>query len=179
MNTEFPILETERFLLRQFTEPDLENVYKGLSDPKVTRYYGVSFSSLEDTRSQIEWFRNLEHTNTGIWWAICSKSDDSFLGGIGYNNHEKDHRKAEIGFWLLHEYWKQGVISEVFSTICQYGFDKMKLHRIEGYVETGNANSKMVLVKQGFEKEGTMKDCEMKDSQFISLEIYALINPIN
>ncbi len=60
MNHDFPRIETERFILRQFTENDLENAYKGLSHPEVIAYYGVSFDSLEATKEQIDWFRDLE-----------------------------------------------------------------------------------------------------------------------
>ena len=41
----FPTIKTSRFRLRQFTDADLENVFKGLSHPEVIKYYGVSFNS--------------------------------------------------------------------------------------------------------------------------------------
>ena len=51
--TEFPILKTERLLLRQFADTDLENVFKGLSHPKVIKYYGVNYQTLEATKEQM------------------------------------------------------------------------------------------------------------------------------
>ena len=50
--TEFPILKTERLLLRQFVDTELENVFKGLSHPEIIRYYGVSYKTLEATKEQ-------------------------------------------------------------------------------------------------------------------------------
>ena len=50
--TEFPILKTERLLLRQFVDTDLENVFKGLSHPEIIKYYGVSYQTLEATKAQ-------------------------------------------------------------------------------------------------------------------------------
>jgi len=50
----------------------------------------------------------------------------------------------------------------------------MELHRIYAYVETENQNSKNVLSKLGFAYEGTMKECEMKNGEWIDLEIYAV-----
>ena len=56
---DFPIIKTERLLLRQFIASDLENVYKGLSDPEIIKYYGVSYKTLEDTKAQMQFFCRL------------------------------------------------------------------------------------------------------------------------
>jgi [ribosomal protein S5]-alanine N-acetyltransferase len=69
---EFPIIKTERLLLRQFIESDTENVFKGLSHPDVVKYYGVSYNTLENTKYQMKFFNDLEENETGIWWAVCS-----------------------------------------------------------------------------------------------------------
>ncbi len=59
MKKDFPVIETDRFTLRQFTDDDLENVFAGLSHPEVTQYYGVRFDSLEATKEQMDWFKDL------------------------------------------------------------------------------------------------------------------------
>ncbi len=176
MNNKFPTLETERFILRQFTDNDLENVYKGLSHPDVIRYYGISFDNLEAAKTQITWFNDLEKNETGIWWAVCSKDTNEFCGAGGINDIDKANKKAEIGFWLLPEYWGKGIMKEIMPQICKYGFEKSGLHRIEGFVDSENKNCKYGLAKLDFKYEGTMKDCEFKDGKFISLDIYAIIN---
>lgn len=172
----FPILKTERCLLRQFNENDLENIFKGLSHPDIIKYYGVNYTTLEATKAQLEFFADLEKNETGIWWAICSLDNTEFYGAGGFNNLSKEHKKAEIGFWLLTEYWSKGLMTEVMPVICDYGFNNLCLHRIEGFVENDNLLCKKAMNKLHFELEGTMKDCEVKNGKFISLDIYALIN---
>lgn len=175
MTTEFPIIKTERLLLRQFKENDLQNVFKGLSNPDIIKYYGISFDSLEATKEQIDWFAQLEKSETGIWWAICSLDNKTFYGAGGLNSLNKEHKKAEIGFWLLTDFWGQGIMTEVMPIICNYGFNNLGLHRIEGFVDSDNINCKKAMSKLNFQYEGTMRDCEMKDNKFISLDIYAII----
>ena len=170
---DFPIIKTERLLLRQFIASDLENVYKGLSDPEIIKYYGVSYKTLEDTKAQMQFFVDLEKEGTGIWWAVCSLDNKTFYGAGGLNSLNKVHKKAEIGFWLLTEFWGQGIMTEVMPIICNYGFDNLELHRIEGLVETDNLTCKKAMKKLDFKLEGTMKDCEVKNGKFISLDIYA------
>lgn len=177
---EFPILKTQRFLLRQFVESDLENVYKGLSDPEIIKYYGVSYKTLEETKEQMEFFSNLEKEGTGIWWAVCSLDHKTFYGAGGLNSLSKEHKKAEIGFWLFKEFWGQGIMTEVLPVICNYGFEKLALHRIEGFVESDNLNCKNAMKKLDFKHEGTMIDCEIKNGKFISLDIFAkILNNLN
>lgn len=179
MMTEFPEIKTNRLLLRRFTENDLENVFKGLSHPDVIRYYGISFSTLEDTKEQMNWFATLEKEHTGIWWAVCSDDNKTFFGAGGLNSVSEKHRKAEIGFWLLPSFWYMGIMTEAMPLICDYGFEVIQLHRIEAFVETENIPCKKAMVKLGFRHEGTMTDCEIKDGRYISWDIYAKFKDYN
>lgn len=176
---EHPKIRTERLLLRQFDESDLENVFKGLSHPDVIKHYGVSFASLEATREQMTWFADLLKNGMGVWFAVCSADNGTFYGAGGLNGISLVHRKAEVGFWLLPEFWGQGIMKEAMPLICDFGFGKLGLHRIEGFVETENVNCKRAMAKLDFQHEGTMKDCEVKNGKFISLDIYAKIEPDN
>ena len=134
----FPTIKTKRLLLRQFVESDLENVFSGLSDPDIIKYYGVSFKTLEETKEQMKFFADLEKNETGVWWAVCSLNNKAFYGAGGLNSLSKEHKKAEIGFWLLIDFWGQGIMTETMPLICKYGFDNLGLHRIEGFVDTDN-----------------------------------------
>jgi ribosomal-protein-alanine N-acetyltransferase len=169
------IITTERLLLRNFFYNDIENVFKGLSNPETIKYYGISFDSLEATIEQMNWFVDLEKNETGMWFAIFSLDNKTFYGAGGLSSLSKEHRKAEIGFWLLPEFWGQGIMKEAMPIICNFGFEELGLHRIEGFVESENTNCKNAMAKIDFQYEGTMKDCEIKNEKFISLDIYSKI----
>ncbi len=175
MKKTFPQLQTNRLILSQFTANDIENVYKGLSHPDVIKYYGVSFKTLEETKEQMQWFADLEKNETGIWWAIRSKDNQEFLGAGGLNDLSKKHKKAEIGFWLLPNFWGKGIMKEDMNSILDYAFNTLNLHRIEGFVESNNQNCKNALKKVAFQYEGTMKDYKIKNGKYISIDIFAKI----
>ena len=170
---EYSEVKTKRLLLRSFNVDDLENIFKGLSHPDVIKYYGVSYQTLKSASEQMLFFENLKTTRTGKWWAICSLDNNIFFGAAGLNNASTQHRKGEIGFWLLKDFWGQGIISETIPLVCKYGYENLGLHRIEAFVESENINSKKALANSNFKYEGTMEDCEIKNGQFISLEIFA------
>jgi ribosomal-protein-alanine N-acetyltransferase len=176
MNNTFPVLESDRLILRQFIDSDLESVFLGLSNPEIIKYYGISFETLEATKEQMTWFSELEKNQRGIWWAVCLKEDGQFLGAGGLNDLSKKDEKAEIGFWLLTENWGKGYMSEAMPIILDYAFNSIGLHRIEGLVYSQNANCKRAIEKLEFILEGTMRDCEIKDGNYVSLDIYSKIS---
>jgi len=169
MTNKFPILTTDRILLREIIGLDLENIYNGLSHPDVIKYYGVSFDSLEATKEQMTWFADKKQ----MWWAICSLDNQTFYGAGGLNDIDKKEGKAEIGLWLLPDFWGKGIMKEALPLITDYGFEQIKLSRIEGFVETDNSNCKNAMSKLDFVNEGTMKDCEIKNGKSISIDVYA------
>jgi len=166
---EISTIKTNRLLLREITDFDLENIYNGLSNPEVIKYYGISFNSLEATKEQMTWFADSKQ----FWWAICSIDNETFYGAGGLNDLSKEHKKAEIGLWLLPDFWGNGIMREVMPLICNYGFEKLGIHRIEGFVESENKNCKKAMEKFDFQHEGLMKDCEIKNGKFISVDIYS------
>lgn len=176
MKNTFPVLESDRIILRQFIDSDLESVFSGLSNPEIIKYYGISFETLEATKEQMTWFADLERNEKGIWWAVCSKEDGRFLGAGGLNDLNKKDKKAELGFWLLPENWGKGYMSEAMPLIFDHAFNSIGLHRIEGFVYSKNANCKKALSKLDFTYEGTMRDCEIKDGNYVSMDIYSKIS---
>lgn len=166
---------TERLRLRQIRDTDIDAVYKGLSDPNVIRYYGISFTTLEDTRQQMKWYADLEHTNKGKWWAVCKKNTKKFIGAGGLNDWDPKNKKAEIGFWLLPEYWGQGYMKEGVEAICDKGFSMTDVNRIEAYVEGDNTNCIVALSRLAFQKEGVLRQYEKKKDQFIDICVYSLL----
>lgn len=172
----FPLLNTDRLLLRQIEKEDIQYIFEGLSHPEVIRYYGVSYTSIESTKEQMNWYSNLEKSKTGIWWAISSKDTKNFYGAIGFYGIRKEHKKAEFGYWLLPEFWGMGYLRESGLKALAYGFDTLGFHRVEAFVETENLASAKTLEKLGFQFEGRMRDSEIKNEKYITVDIFAKIN---
>ncbi len=167
------MITTNRLHIRKIENSDIHNVFKGLSHPDVIKYYGVSYMTLEATQEQMDWYADLEKNGTGQWFAVCDKDTGLFLGAGGFNDRDVINRKAEIGFWLLPEHWGKGYMKEAMHEIFEYGFQELNLHRIEGFVDSENVKCKKAVAKVGFKYEGTMVDCEVKNGEFLSTDIYA------
>ena len=166
---------SNRFILREIRSEDIHYIHKGLSNPAVTQFYDVHFSTLKDTELQMEWYANLKETGTGIWWLIFDIQTGVFVGAGGYNSLEKTHQKAELSFWLLPEFWGKGIMGEVMPIMINYGFEDLSLNRLEAYVVKGNLKCKSALSKLNFIYEGTMRECELKDDHYISVDFYSML----
>lgn len=171
----FPELTTERFFLQQIMSDDLPFVFEGLSHPDVIRFYGVRYHSLEAAQAQMYWYKKLWTDGAGVAWKIIDKQSGEKVGDIAVYSYNEVHNKAEIGFWVLPQFWNKGIITETLKPVIRYWQKERGLHRLEAFVEEGNDASNRVLEKAGFIYEGTMRDCEIKDGKYISLHIYALL----
>jgi ribosomal-protein-alanine N-acetyltransferase len=168
-----PQFTTDRFLVRAIKPSDIHFIHKGLSNPRVVRYYGTSYSTVEDTKIQMDWYEQIVRESTGQWFAIMSLDDKTFYGAAGFCNWHKRYQRAEIGIWLLPDYWRRGIMREVFPPLCTWGYNAMNLFRIEATVEGGNENCIRAIERVYFTHEGTMRAAEIKHGNYIDLRIYS------
>lgn len=171
----FPQLDTERFILGPVEESDAPYLFEGLSDPIAVPYYGIYFTSLDDTKAQLQWYAKNWKEGTGIHWKISSKEEGDFIGVISVYNYKPEHNKAELGYWILPRFWRQGIATEVIAPVVRFWQRERGLHRLEAFIEEGNEASVRLLRKSGFSFEGTMRDCEIKFGKYISLLIFSCI----
>lgn len=172
----FSTLATRRLQLREIVQSDIHGIFRGLSHPQVIRYYGVSYATLEATQEQMDWYREQLLERTGIWWGICRPdAPHELLGACGYNDWERDHRRAELGYWLLPQHWRNGIMRESLEAVIAYGFAAMDLHRIEAVVDTDNGASSGLLRRLGFTHEGVRRECELHNGRYLSLDCFGLL----
>lgn len=80
---------------------------------------------------------------------------DKIIGAIGLNNIVRGaFQSAFLGYKLDADYCGRGYMTQAVSLVVSYGFETLKLHRIEGNVMPRNLASIRVLEKNGFCKEG-------------------------
>ena len=175
MSTEFPELITQRFLLTRVLTDDQQFLFEGLSDPVAMPYNGVYYQTFEETKAQLEWYDKNYQSGTGVHWKIADKISKEKIGVISFYYYKPEHKKAEVGFWLLKQFWNKGITSEALKAVIDYCQKEKGLHRLEAFVEEENTASARVLEKNGFVLEGTMRDAEIKFGRYISLKIYGLL----
>ncbi|MBD9656459.1 GNAT family N-acetyltransferase [Pseudomonas sp. PDM12] len=170
----FPEFSFADCKLRCIRADDIEQVYAGLSDPRVIAHYGVSYSSLAATREQMLWYAQLLADEAGIWWALAD-NDDVLIGACGFNDWHHEYRRIEMGYWLLPDYWRRGLLQQALPCILRHALQAMGVHRIHLDIEPENVASWRLAEKLGFSREGTLRDVEYKDGRYLSLHQYSLL----
>ena len=173
----FPILETDRLILRQVTQDDANSLLKYLSDKDVMKYVGLEpFKSIDDALDEISWYKSILEKRTGIRWGITLKDQGEVIGSCGFLNVVSQHYRSEIGVELSREHWGKGIASEAFEAVIRYGFEQMNLQRIEALIEPPNIPSQKLAERQGFIREGLLRSYEYTCGKFDDLYMYSLLN---
>lgn len=175
--TPFPILETERLVLRRVNENDANEIFALRSNPETMKYIPRPLvKSTDDALEHIAMIDAKIESNEGINWAITYKDNPKLIGIIGHYRIKPEHFRAEVGYMLLPEYHGKGIISEAIKEVVNYGFNEMKLHSIEAIIDPENFGSARVLEKNNFVKEAHLKENEFYEGRFLDTVIYSILN---
>lgn len=176
--SDFPILTTERLLLRPFQLADSAALFDILHKESVMRYFGMyPFKDMGEAVQLIERFRIGYIEGRSIRWAITDRYTGNLLGSCGFQNLNLPSRRAELGYDLDDLYWHKGYMSEALNCIIGYGFDYLNFQRIEALVYPENTPSSRVLLKMGFQYEGLLRQYAFFREVYQDLELYGLLNP--
>ena len=174
----FPILTTTRLLLRKMDITDAEQLLELRSDEKVMKYIGKKpMETIEEAKDFITMINDNINNNSGINWAMTLKEEPGkLIGVIGLWRIIKEHYRAEIGYMLLPEFWRKGIIKEAILAVIDYGFNEMKLHSIQGNINAANVASAKTLESTGFVREAFFKEDFFNEGKFEDTAIYSILN---
>ncbi|MGF7118705.1 GNAT family N-acetyltransferase [Methanobacterium oryzae] len=172
----FPELNTKRLILRELRIDDAKTLFKYWSDNEVTKYLNMeSFVTMQQTFRMIRVLINLFKHKEGIRWAIVRKEDNVIIGTCGFNSWIPKGSRGEIGYELGRIYWGNGYATESLKEILRYGFEEIKLNRIEAFTVPKAHKSIKLLKKLGFKKEGTLREYGYWNNQYQDENIYSLL----
>lgn len=173
----YPVLETERLILRQLNSHDAEDLFEYFSQDQVMEYYDLeTFKTLEDSQNIIKYFNNEFEKGKGFRWALELKSEKKVIGTCGYHNWFPEHFRAEIGYELNPKFWRNSYMKEAILPILIYGFESMRLHRIDAFTDPANIASEKLLHSLKFKDEGILRDYFFEKGKFVDAKIFGLIN---
>ncbi|MEI4803481.1 GNAT family N-acetyltransferase [Bacillus sp. NPDC077411] len=172
----FPILKTERLILRELIEDDAQGILNCFSNEDVLRYYGQNpLTDLEQVENIIRNFSNNYKEKRGIKWGIQIKETEGIIGTIGFHDWSFEHKRAEIAYALLPEHWGKGYAAEAVLKVISYGFHELHLTRIGAVVFTENKASNVLLTKLGFQKEGVLRNYIYQNNVAYDTNVYSLL----
>ena len=177
--TPFPVLTTERLVLRRMNADDAPEMFFLRSDAGVLKYIDREpAKSVEDAAAFIEMVNKGVDANESIFWAITHKDNPKLIGNICVWNVQKDHYRAELGYVLHPDFQGKGIMAEAMQAVLHYCFHTMKLHSVEANVNPANKASVRVLERAEFVREAYFRENYYFNGQFIDSAVYSLLTPV-
>lgn len=170
------ILETSRLRLKELT-PELWNyILTTLPDEEITTTLGlykpgqVAMEKEKCAGGMTTHFISFKN------YLMTDKSTGAVIGKIGYHTWQPKHLRAEIGYGIdIEEYKNKGYMSEAMKAVLQDGFEYMGLNRVEAMIGPDNVASNSLVKKFGFVNEGLMREHYNKDGTLVDSFCYSLL----
>lgn len=144
-------IETERLILRRWTDEDAESLFEYAKNPNVGPIAGwPPHRSLEESKIVIA-----NVLNGAECYAICEKCNNIAIGAVelklnGHSDMTEKDDECELGYWLGEPFWGRGYMPEAAEALLKRAFEELNMTTVWcGYYE-GNQKSKRAQEKLGF-----------------------------
>jgi RimJ/RimL family protein N-acetyltransferase len=154
--TEIEML-TESIKLRLIEFSDLDSIHKLHSLPETDKYNALGIpNNIEETKSIVEpWIAENKMNNIKNYtFVIEHKENKEFIGLFGLKLGNPKYKRGEVWYKIHSDNWKKGYATEALKKVIEFGFETLKLHRIEAGCAVNNVGSIKVLEKAGMIREG-------------------------
>lgn len=169
MNT--PILETERLILRKFTEDDLDALYEIYSDRDVNKF--LPWFPLENEGEVKSLFEEkyaaVYSEPQGYAYAICLKSDNYPIGYIKVDISDS----YDLGYGLRKEFWHKGIVSEAAQALVEQ-LKKDGIPYITATHDINNPRSGSVMKRIGMEYKYSYEELWQPKNFLVTFRMYQL-----
>jgi len=150
----FPILYTERLILRQITADDIQSLVKYANNKNISNYVLNIPHPYEEHHAVYrlsyvyQGFKNKTHYAFGI----INREPQEFIGEVSL--HLDSNNTAQLAYWVAEPYWNKGIASEAAGALLDFGKSQLPLSRIYAEFEETNTASERVLMRNNMKKKG-------------------------
>lgn len=162
---------------------------RALTPADTTELYSLTKANQEHLKQWFAWANDIQSPTQTLDFIRESQrkqlANKAFDAGIYYDNrlcgvigmHEIkwQNRLVEIGYWLAEAYTGKGIMTQAVKAFCAYGFDTLRLNRIELICAAHNTKSQAIAKRLGFRNEGTSFDGMLLNGQFYDEYRFALL----
>ena len=150
-------LETERLILRKYSERDLPEYFKLLSN-KQNMYYldDITVNTLEEARESLKNTIKINETGKARRFCIILKENNKLIGGIGYEvaaDTPLGKIADPMGWFIMPEFQNKGYVTEAATKVLEFAFSQDNCFRIATGCYADNKPTQKVMAKVGFKRE--------------------------
>lgn len=163
--------QDEVITLKKFTVADIDDFMEWATDDEVTKFMmWDSYTSRVDVE---DFFKNVVERHS--WFkGICLGK--KVIGSMTLDKGKGvEACKAELGYVMARKYWGNGFATQAVGLAIRKGFEDLEVERIEAFVDPDNVGSQRVLEKNGFVKEGLLRNWVVQKGVIKDRLVYAVL----
>lgn len=165
----------DKLLIKKITKEHTPLIVKWRNNPNVQKNFIFQETFTEEMHNR--WLKNKVETGEVAQFIIYIKEDDIPIGSVYLRDIDKNNQKAEFGIFIGEDIARgKGYGTEAARLMCQYGFEKLGLHKIMLRVFAFNQPAIKAYEKAGFVQEAYLKDEEKIDNEFFDIIFMAMFN---
>ena len=109
-------------------------------------------------------------------FAVFDVASGQLLGSAGLSQHDRLHRRANLGYWVRQSRQREGVATIAVRHVAQFGFQNVGLQRIEIVVLPRNQASRATAEKSGARFEGIARQRLLTSGEAQDAAVYGLVS---
>jgi ribosomal-protein-alanine N-acetyltransferase len=176
VNFEPILVETKRLKMTGFLPQDIRFLFENIGKDEIKTILG--HRTEEDYQIEEYKYKNgyASYNRSFILFLLAEKTSNMIFGRCGLHNWNQEHKRAEIGYNISDENFKgKGLMNEAVSAIIDYGFNELKLHRIEALIGINNIPSLKIIENHHFIKEGLLRQHYYVANKYEDSFIFSLL----
>ncbi|MEQ6391179.1 GNAT family protein [Bacillaceae bacterium S4-13-58] len=175
-SNDIPIIETKNYILRGLRMKDAPVLFSFMSDLEIMQYItSTPVKTVTEMNEQIHKSLLLFERKKEIPWVIMDKNNEKIIGVFRFHKLNFWHLKTEMGVVLAKTFQKKGVMTELLPHILSFGFTELGLNRIVGDIFAENEGSRKLLERQGFQKEGVLRQTDFDGNRYHDTIVYSML----
>ena len=169
-----PVLKNKLVVMRPPRLADAPNYCRWLANPEVTRFL-QRHEDPPTLREERQFLRERLRLSDVVFWTITT-SNGEHIGCISLAMINREHRRAVFGIFIGEpKYWGQGYGTAAGRLVINYGFRRLRLHRIYLHVYAYNIPGVKSYRKLGFQMEGRLRDHLYRGRYFHDILVMGLL----
>lgn len=175
----FPLLESERLIIRKMTEDDVDALSEITSNDNVYKYI-PPFLYKKSRGNLLAAIRNLgkrdfEKKKTIIAGIYLRAEPYKLIGLAEMFYYKKRISQVTIGYRINEDYWHKGIATETVRILVDYLCNDMDIKTLKAFVMPENVYSEKALLKNGFVKGiGTIQGRNWGGKDSVDLDEFIL-----
>jgi len=170
-------LQTERLVLREFTEADWPAVLAYHSTPGYQRFYPEMGGTEADARAFVGRFLQWqqEEPRSKYQWAVVLRRQARLIGTCGIRKSTPNSPEGEIGCEFAPQHWGRGYPAELSGPLLRFGFEVLGLHRMYAHCLAENTAAVYWAEKLGMRQEGRLRENVYIRGQWHDTFVYGIL----